>query len=183
MHFSCLDTDNTVWTFTSWGRPFYLSSPVLRDPEYAPKQIECGWAFSALLTKSGEVLLWWPFSGAMGSVVERTMRGAGHNTAHPEGNVIPCVPWDLDLAPTRLPSIPSLPDLPDAGSREGTQQTQLIQIAAFDNHIVGLTNRGHVLKYGSLLSEDEVLHGHWEYVSIRFLDTWCLLIGGTAAEI
>lgn len=119
----------------------------------------------------------------MGDFVERTIRGTGHNMAHPEGNVIPCVPWDMSHEPTRLPSIPSLPDLPDAGSHEGTQQTQLIQIAAFDNHIVGLTNRGHVLKYGSLLSEDEVPHGHWEYASIKFSDMWFLLICAIAAEV
>jgi SCF-associated factor 1 len=41
----------------------------------------------------------------------------------------------------------------------------LIQIAAFDNNVVGLTNQGHVLKYGSLHSEVEVPNGRWEYVS------------------
>ena len=79
-------------------------------------------------------------------------------------NVIPCVTWDLEFEPTRLPAIPPLPDLLQTGRGKSTEVTQLIQIAAFDNHIIGLTNHGHVLKYGSLHDETGVIHGRWDYV-------------------
>jgi len=79
-------------------------------------------------------------------------------------NVIPCVTWDLDFEPTRLPAIPPLPDLLHTGGEKSTEVTQLIQIAAFDNHIVGLTNHGHVLKYGSLHDETGVIRGRWDYL-------------------
>lgn len=169
LHSSCLDTDNKVWTFVNWGRPFYLSSPILTDPDYAPKQIECGWTFSSMLTKSGDVFVWWPFEGSLETLVQQKMREMDNETdkmAHPDGTSIPCVPWEVDLPPTRLPPIPSLPDLPDNGIQEEGRTTELIQIAAFDNHIVGLTNLGHILKFDSLHNETGVPHGHWEYVII-----------------
>jgi len=80
-----------------------------------------------------------------------------------EENIIPCITWDLDIIPTRLPPIPALPDLPNTGDTK-SDPTQLIQIAGLDNHIVGLTNHGHVLKYGSLHDETGVPHGRWEYL-------------------
>ena len=168
LHSSCLDTDNKVWTFVNWGRPFYLSSPVMSDPDHAPKQIECGWMFSSMLTKSGDVFVWWPFEGSIDTLVQQKMREMDNDTdkaAHPDGTTISCIPWAMDLPPTRLPRIPSLPNLPDNDVQEEGRQTQLIQIAAFDNHIVGLTNLGHILKFDSLHGETGVRHGRWEYVN------------------
>jgi SCF-associated factor 1 len=82
--------------------------------------------------------------------------------------VIPCVTWDLNFEPTRLPAIPPLPDLLHTGEQKSTELTQLIQIAAFDNHIVGLTNHGHVLKYGALHAETGAIQGRWDYVCPMF---------------
>lgn len=93
------------------------------------------------------------------------MNREGNKDAIPtKDGVIPCVPWDLAFEPTRLPAIPPLPDLLHTGREKSTEVTQLIQIAAFDCHIVGLTNHGHVLKYGSLQDEAGVIHGRWDYV-------------------
>jgi len=95
------------------------------------------------------------------------MNQQGDKKAMPtKENVIPCVTWDLDFEPTKLPSIPPLPDLLHTGREKSTEVTQLIQIAAFDNHIVGLTNHGHVLKYGSLYDETGVIHGRWDYLPL-----------------
>lgn len=168
LHSSCLDNTNKIWTFTSWGRPFWLSSPILRDPDFVPKQIECGWAFSSLLTKYGDVFVWWPFSGSMDVAIEQKMRdmdneGNKKALARKDGT-IPCTTWDLDITPIRLPSIPSLPELLNTGNPKTSQITELVQIAAFDRHIIGLTNYGHVLKFGSLDDENSVSHGRWEYV-------------------
>jgi len=86
-----------------------------------------------------------------------------------EDGRIPCTPWDLDITPTQLPSIPSLPELLNTGNPKSSKMTELVQIAAFDNHIVGLTNYGHVLKFGSLNDENGASQGRWEYVSFPFL--------------
>lgn len=173
LHSSCLDTTNKIWTFTNWGRPFWLSSSILHDPGLAPRQIECGWSFSSLLTKYGDVFVWWPFAGGMGVVIEQKMRemnNEGDTKAHAtEDGTIPCTTWDLDITPVRLPSIPILPELLNTGRPKTSQITELVQIAAFDSHIVGLTNHGHVLKFGPLDDENHVSQGRWEYVRCPFL--------------
>jgi SCF-associated factor 1 len=95
---------------------------------------------------------------------DEEMDRQGDKNAIPSQDVIPCATWDLAFEPTRLPAIPPLPDLLHTGRDRLAEVTQLIQIAAFDNHIVGLTNHGHVLKYGSLHDETGVVQGRWDYV-------------------
>ena len=104
----------------------------------------------------------------MGVVIEQKMRdmdteGDKKAQATKDGT-IPCATWDLDITPIRLPSMPSLPELLNTGSPKTSQNTELVQIAAFDSHIVGLTNYGHVLKFGPLDDENSVSQGRWEYV-------------------
>ncbi|KAF4611294.1 hypothetical protein D9613_006938 [Agrocybe pediades] len=174
LHSSCLDSKNKIWTFTAWGRPFYLTSPILADPEYMPKQIECGWTFSSMLTKSGDVFVWWPFNGAMGEAVERKMQDMDSQDdmrAYATDELeIPCIAWGMDIMPARLTPIPALPELTSTGKIQESKPVALIQIAAFDNHIVGLTNYGHVLKYGALHDQTGPPHGRWEYVSKILLE-------------
>ena len=100
-------------------------------------------------------------------VIEQKMRemdSEGNKRAPAtEDGTIHCITWDLDITPVRLPSIPSLPELLNTGSRKTRQITELVQIAAFDSHIIGLTNYGHVLKFGPLDDENSVSQGQWEY--------------------
>ncbi|KAF8202318.1 regulator of chromosome condensation 1/beta-lactamase-inhibitor protein II [Pholiota molesta] len=171
LHSSCLDGENKVWTFTNWGRPFKLSATILEDPDYTPKQIECGWGFSSMLTRSGEVFVWWPFDGTMGRAIQQKMRDmdseGGKRALPSKDGVIPCVTWDLDIMPIRLPAIPDLPELSDTDTEVSkSQNIELIQIAAFDQHIIGLTNRGHVLKYGGLHDDTAAPNGRWEYLPL-----------------
>jgi SCF-associated factor 1 len=162
-----MDARGQVWTFLSWGRPFRLASALLDcgTPETTPRQVECGWAFSSVLTQSGDVFAFWPFAGAMGLAVREqnsSMDQQGDDKhAHVQTTgIIPCVTWDLHMDPTRLPAIPDLPDLESTANID----TRLIQIAGLDNCLVGLTNRGHVLKYEHLQDETSVSQGRWEYV-------------------
>jgi SCF-associated factor 1 len=91
----------------------------------------------------------------------------GDKKALASAGVIPCVTWDLSVDPIRLPGLPPLPELLNTGTSESSDtETRLIQIAAFDAHLVGLTNKGHVLKFGDLSNESSFLQGHWEYVSL-----------------
>ena len=81
---------------------------------------------------------------------------------------IPCYPWSLQgLDPVRLPPIPfHLPSLPNSNLPEEVvnKDTILIKIAAMDNIIIGLTNKGHVLMHGFLSDENIYEQGGWEYV-------------------
>ena len=156
----------------SWGRPFRLISHLLdcSSPETTPVQIECGPNFSTVLTGSGDVLAWWPDMGAFRNqdweVVAKMHKGVSAKTIVPDDDlVIPCHTWEIDMDPVKLPTLPDLPDLPATGLPDGERkkETKLIKIAACHNCLVGLTNKGHVLKLDRLLDEDSVRI--WHYVS------------------
>ena len=185
---TALDATSQVWTFTSWGRPFRLDSLLVdkSSPDTTPVQVESGWSFSSILTESGDVLVYWPGSGSFQEVIDEKMeeldssddeRFKAATQARPaeaEPNVVPCHSWALHGAdPVRLPPIPAsnLPVLGYAGLSQDIldQETMLVKIAALDNNIIGLTNKGHVLRYGQLYDEEEYLTGRWEYVSCTTL--------------
>jgi len=76
---------------------------------------------------------------------------------------IPCVTWALDVNPVMLPSIPSLPSLTNEDN-DNQELTRLIKIAGLDCHLIGLTNKGHVLKFGPLDDEETAPQGRWQYL-------------------
>ena len=168
-----LDSKNQIWTFVNWGRPFRLDTPMLdcASPETTPIQAECGWSFSSILTQSGDVLVFWPSSGEIGRIYEEendAMDERGDCHAYgTKDHLIPCVTWSLRADPLRIPRIPQLPELESTGisQEESLEATTLIKIAAFDNHLIGLTNKGHVLKFGDLSNENSFNRTtRWQYV-------------------
>jgi len=167
-----LDVNSTVWNFRSWGRPFRLVSPSLdcSSPETTPIQIECGGHFSAVLMRSGDVYAWWPFGDAFEDQYQAAMTelavGESTKTIVPDDEtVIPCCTWEINKDPVKLPILPDLPDLPTTGLSEEwrSKDTKLIEIAGFNNCLIGLTNKGHVLKIDGLIDEDSIQI--WRYVS------------------
>ena len=138
--------------------------------------------FTAVLTESGDVLVFWPLKGNMYERIQDTNirmdrlaeEGEGGNWKaraipgeHKDSvNVIPCQTWTLeDVNPVRLPGIPvDLPSLPGVPGREN-DGLKIVKIAGMDNNLIALTNGGHVLKYDRLSGEDEYDLGRWEYVS------------------
>ena len=167
-----LDSNSTVWNFWSWGRPFRLDSPSLdcSSPETTPVQIECGWAFSTVLTKSGDVYAWWPsgdaFEESYREIMSELDKDESTKAIVPDNmKVIPCHTFEIRKDPLKLPVLPDLPDLLATGlpEEESRKDTKLIRIAAFDNSLVGLTNKGHVLKIDGLTDEESVQI--WSYVS------------------
>ena len=178
-----MDAKGQVWTFTSWGRPFLLRSSLVdkSSPETTPKQVESGWEFSSILTESGDVLVYWPFGGRLKVIADRKKdeldssenaelkAAAKARPTVAEPNVVPCYWWVLHGAdPVRLPPIPAerLPVLPGTGlsQEDRDEETKLVKIASLDNNILGLTNKGHVLRYGELYGEETYRAGRWEYV-------------------
>lgn len=161
LHSMALDSKNQVWTFVTWGRPFRLESPMLdcSSPGTTPMQAECGWSFCFILTQSGDVLVFWPSEGEIGQIYDKendAMDEEGDCNAYgTEDHCIPCITWSLRADPLQIPPIPQLPDLESTGvsQEESSEATNLIKIAAFDNHLIGLTNKGHVLKFGDLSNE------------------------------
>ncbi|TFY69106.1 hypothetical protein EVJ58_g618 [Rhodofomes roseus] len=176
-HCAALDANSHVWICTSWGRPFMLSSRFLdkSSPEATPAQITSGWSFSAILTESGDVLVFWPFSGNMAEAIATKTEeldqqsGTRATKALPtlqEPDVIPCYTWTMQGAdPVRLPAIPA-GDLPELSGIGVTieDETRLIKIAGMDNTIVGLTNKGHVLLFQMYGGENEYTRNRWQYL-------------------
>jgi len=176
-----LDTNSVVWNLMSWGRPFRLVSPLLdrSSPETTPIQIECGMDFSVVLTRSGGVYVWWPNRGPIqrryDEAVEKLNGDESTKAFVPEGGtVIPCHTLEIHEDPVELPALPHLPELPGTGLsvEECRKVTKLIKIAALEYRLIGLTNKGHVLKMDELYGKDDTRA--WEYVSengrtIRYL--------------
>jgi SCF-associated factor 1 len=123
-----------------------------------------------VLTKAGDVFVFWPFKEDMLTrIAEKNAQfdreGGEKVTVAGSEDVIPCVTWDLQMNPIRLPALPPLPELSEDGEAgQSVEDIILIQIAALDNNLVGLTNNGHVLKYSNLVDESSVAGGKWEYV-------------------
>ena len=164
-----LDANSTVWNFRNWGRPFRLVSPSLdcSSPNTTPVQIECGPTFSTILMESGDVYAWWTSEGILGDRYKTGMAELGKdeftNIPYDE-TVIPCHTWEIDEDPVKLPPLPDLPDLTGTGLAEEERQkvTKLIKISASGARLVGLTNKGHVLKLDGLYSEG--YNVIWRYV-------------------
>ena len=149
-----LDTNSTVWTFWSWGRPFQLISPLLdcSSPETTPIQIKCGWGTCIVLMESGDVYMWGLNDLHLGDLYDEAMKELDKDestkaTVPDGGTVIPCHTWGVDMDPIKLPILPDLPDLPETRlpEEECRKETKLIKIAALVYTIIGLTNKGHVL--------------------------------------
>ena len=179
LHTMILDTNSTVWNFISWGRPFRLVSPLLdcSSPETTPIQIECRLPLSAVLSGSGDVYAWWPYGDAFKSRYQQATAELDEDESTkaivPDGgSVIPCHTWEINMDPVKLPALPNLPDLPATGlpGDERWKEVKLIKIAGFQNSLVGLTNKGHVLKMDKLYTEDSARV--WHYVSKSARMVW-----------
>ena len=186
-----LDSKNQVWTFISWGRPFRLDTPLLdcTSPETTPIQAESGWSFCSILTQSGDILVFWPFLGEINRHFREentAMDERGDCQAYPTtDHRVPCVAWPLRADPLRIPPIPELPELnhTESSQEKKSEKTTLIKIAAFDNHLIGLTNKGHVLKFGDLSNENSFdRRTRWQYVRSSCISIMLKLTYGTVGE-
>lgn len=167
LHATILDENMHIWTFLSFGRPFQLVTPFLDvgSPQTSPHQVVSGWDFSATLTKTGGVYVWFPWGQQISREIDDhndIMDREGLRVIEMEEGVIPCATWQLHYDPHRLPDLPSLPSL-SCGSY--AKDIRLVKIAAMEHHLVGLTNQGHVVKF--------CLHGGelsrwttWEYLPL-----------------
>lgn len=138
-------------------------------------QVESGWSYTSVLTESGDVLVYWPGHGRMlhelhriQSELDKQGDATKAKVSSDRPDIIPCHVWDLTTVdPVRLASIPTnLPRLGGTGLPADVLdgETKLVKIAGLDNNLIGLTNKGHVLKYNKLSGEESYRQGRWEYV-------------------
>ena len=167
-----LDVNSMIWIFLDWGRPFQLVSPSLdcSSPETTPIQITCTIYYSAILTRSGNVYVWWK-DGAIfwnqycEAIANLDKGGFARVIACDGGTAIPCHTWKMNMDDHMLHILPGLPNLPATGLPGGEygKETKLIKIAASLDCIIGLTNKGHVLKMSELYKGSSPKL--WHYVS------------------
>ena len=126
---------------------------------------------------SGDAYAWWTISGTFSElyleVDETTVAFVPEHEA-----VIPCQTRELKTGPIKLPPLPDLPDLPATGlsGEERRKETRLIKIACDNDYLIGLTNKGHVLKLNGVDREGDTRV--WHYVGknicvlVPFLKLW-----------
>ena len=172
-----LDVNSAVWVFMSWGRPFRIVSPFLdcSSPKTTPVQVECGEEICSVLTESGDAYAWWPPKDWYSKLTAGLDRDESTMAIVPDGGtVIPCYTQEINLGFEKYPKLPDLPDLPGTGlpEEERQKETKLVKIVLLGHGLVGLTNKGHVLKsdgsrhwyrFGS--EENKLLIQDWCYVS------------------
>ncbi|KAH8832685.1 regulator of chromosome condensation 1/beta-lactamase-inhibitor protein II [Flagelloscypha sp. PMI_526] len=167
LHSTSLDNRGDVWTFLNWGRPFRLVtvSEYLDQHNDSISQVESGWSFSVALTRRGEVIVWYPF-GSLAEKFREQMLSMSHEEKKSldVDGVIQCHPWDFSERQfTILPELPSLPSLPSSAEAD-SGDVKLIKIAGLVDYVVGLTNKGHVLKFGPMQDEEAIRANRWEYL-------------------
>ena len=125
--------------------------------------------FCSILTQSGDVLVFWPSLGEISRLYreENAIMDARGDHAYGTHDRLRCVTWSLRADPLRVPNIPQLPKLesPGISQEERLKATTLVKIAAFDSYLIGLTNKGHVLKFGAMSNSDNFdWTTQWQYV-------------------
>ena len=167
-HTIALDIDGHLWLIANWAQPVRIRTSQLSsdaDDANGIRQIEAGWDSVAVLTRVGDVVVFWPFEGALGEIIrERREDRSAANVGTVADGVVHNVPWDLDLIAQNEEQLVTLPDIPhdlpdllnedDDHARRDKYETdgdassrvKLVKIAAGADFIVGLTNRGHVLQ-------------------------------------
>ncbi|KDQ13802.1 hypothetical protein BOTBODRAFT_175227 [Botryobasidium botryosum FD-172 SS1] len=129
---TAIDTFSHVWFIPDWKQAYRIVNPMLEQlsSEAQVAQVESGWRFIAILTRSGELHVVQPRSG---------IPNPGQNLEL-NGSII----WNT---PLRLATMPPLPNLPaiNVGEEEALSP-KLVKIAASEATIIGLTDQGHVLQ-------------------------------------
>ena len=124
--------------------------------------------YSSVLTEMGDILVWFPFDRAIAGAIATkneeldALPGGSKAMADLRNNVIPCITWELQKDPAKLPPIPT--ELPKLTTEENSEPAKVVKIAPFDRHLVALTQHGHVLKFDGLSDEASVARGAWIYV-------------------
>ena len=146
--------------FTSWGRPCVLTTPLLStfSAFSTPCQVECGWTLLAVLTRGGDVFVWWPLAGDFG---QPSMDGVEEHDG-----VVACRPWETGASPGQIRPVAG--PLPHLRGEDGEVGERIVKIAAGDGFLVGLTEGGHVLKADVRDGFSNPLRRPtWEYVSLH----------------
>ncbi|KZT38145.1 hypothetical protein SISSUDRAFT_782411 [Sistotremastrum suecicum HHB10207 ss-3] len=188
-----LDSNAQIWTFTSWGRPYRLISPLLpfspSSSSSSPSststpqtRIACSSTgkFCLALLPTGSLFIWYPHSSRWSAALEyancdfeeqieerdELRCRASNSISNGNGDgvgVVNCWTWEMEMDPDVLPDIPV--DLPFLRweGELGDEGVRLVDVDVGDGFVVGVTNWGHVLLLR--VGENGAIGG-WRYVSV-----------------
>ena len=157
-----------MWIIIRPDRPYIIESDLINNEhaDSTPIQVVCGHFFSAILTRSGEVYFIWPFDAyAMGAF--RKQYEGSSTRFEIKGNSISCKTWKLKSELHKLREIGDLPELDQRHGSPGSKSPpKIISIAATDELLIGLTDKGHVLKINQFDSgkKTQIKDENWVYV-------------------
>ncbi|SJX65829.1 related to SAF1-protein involved in proteasome-dependent degradation [Sporisorium reilianum f. sp. reilianum] len=154
-HAVALTYDNRILEWRAWGTIWELegfptsitgasSSSAAAGPSTSNiQQLEAGWSFSAVLTHSGQVWLWYSdwsadsFNRAYyrGHPLEEAMYGDPPGNEH-----LPRLP--ITVAPIQLPSMEQQQQQQQQNKQDFGNSDKIVQIAAGEDFVIALTQAG-----------------------------------------
>ena len=157
-----------MWIIIRPDRPYIIESDLINNEhaDSTPIQVVCGHDYSAILTRSGEIYIIWPFDEYVTGAYEKRCKGSSTRFKI-KGNSISCKTWKLKYDLYKLPQIGDLPELNQRDRSPGSNSPpKIIKIAAMYNRLFGITDDGHILSITGVRSRAEIMNEHWTYVII-----------------
>ena len=160
--------ERNVWIIIRPDRPFIIESDLINNEhaDSTPIQVVCSYEYSAILTRSGEIYIIWPFDEYVTGAYEKRCKGSSTRFKI-KGNSISCKTWKLKSELHKLREIGDLPELDQRHGSPGSKSPpKIISIAATDNFLVGLTDKGHILQINQfdVYSKTQIKDQNWVYV-------------------
>ena len=160
--------ERNMWIIIRPDRPFIIESDLINNEhaDSTPIQVVCGHDYSAILTRSGEIYIMWPFDEYVIDAYKKQYEGSSTGLEI-KGNSISCKTWKLKYDLYKLPQIGDLPELNQRDRSPGSNSPpKIIKIAAMYNRLFGITDDGHILSITGVESRAEIGDKHWTYVII-----------------
>ena len=157
-----------MWIIICPDHPFLLKSDLINNEhaDSTPIQVVCNYYYSAILTRSGDVYIVYPFDEYARKEHEKRCEES-ETGLEIEGNRISCKTWKLKYDLYKLPQIGGLPELNQRDrSPKSNSSPKIIKIAAMYNRLFGITDDGHILSITGVESRAEIEDKHWTYVII-----------------
>ena len=163
-----IDIKGNVWIIICPDHPFLLKSDLINNghADSTPIQVVCNYYYSAILTRSGDVYIVYPFDEYVRKEHKKHCEES-ETGLEIEGNRISCKTWKLKCELYKLREIGDLPELDQRhGSPGNKSPPKIISIAATDNFLVGLTDKGYILhiKQFSSSLKTQIKDQNWVYV-------------------
>ena len=163
-----IDIKGNVWIIICPDHPFLLKSDLINNghADSTPIQVVCNYYYSAILTRSGDVYIVYPFDEYARKEHEKRCEES-ETGLEIEGNRISCKTWSQKYELYKLREIGDLTELDQRHGSPGSKSPpKIISIVATDDYLAGLTDKGHILQINQfdVYSKTQIKDENWVYV-------------------